>query len=238
MPHEILTQILTLVLVNDKQKQMTFHSRSGRRWKNEVLNLNHTRRYYHVYQSRYSATHRVNKSDLLDILLVSRNFYFAGIAAFFGENVLNFENVCPVEQLTATLDLDRRRCIRHIVFHLHIHQSLREWDVALGERLGRCFERLPSLLTARLVCHISRSHGAQVVGHYVSKFREVFEKLKEGSGKKGEEVLRLVLPHYDYDQSGFELEDPDLCVRRMLQLEELCYVCLAHLYHMMDNVAS
>jgi hypothetical protein len=198
VPHEILTQILAYVLVNDNQKPITLRSRSSRRWKNELLNLKDTRRYYDSHENRYYALHKVSKSNLLDILLVCRSFYFAGIAAFFGENVLQFENAHHLDRLTATLDLDRRRCIRHIVFQPYLYGQWREkWDVAaVGERLGVCFKRLPSLLNARLVCQTANLYG-------VGKVREVFEKLKERSGERGEEVLTLEIKN----RNGLEWAD-------------------------------
>lgn len=192
LPHEILAQILTYILVNDDQKPIMLHSRLGRRWKNEVLHLQNTRRSYDAFENLYYALHKANKSNLLDILLVCRSFYFAGIAAFFGENVFQFENVHHLERLTATLDLDRRRCIRHITFQPYFYSQWRErWDVAsVGERLGVCLERLPSLLNARLVCKTANMYG-------VGKVREVFETLKAGCGERGVEVLILEIKNRD-----------------------------------------
>jgi hypothetical protein len=191
IPQEILTQILAHILVNDNQEPITLHSRSSRRWKNELLDLKDRRRYYDSHENRYYVLHKANKSKLLNILLVSRSFYFASIAAFYGENVLQFENAQHLDRLTATLDLDRRRCIRHIAFQPYWYSQWRErWDVpAVGERLGVCFERLPSLLRARLVCQTAYFYG-------VSKVREVFETLKDGAGERGE-ILTLDIKNRD-----------------------------------------
>ena len=201
LPHEILTQILAYILVSSDRKPIALHSRAGRRWKNEVLDLN-------ALRNQYYNTPKVTKSDLLDILLVSRSFYFAGIAAFFGENVLQFENMQHLDRLTATLDLDRRRCIRHIALKTNVDTKL--WDGGAGsEKLNVCFERLPALVTARVDCRW-HAHGPWALDYWVPKFREAFEKLKERCGEKGEQVLRLELPNCTRDQMEMDLEDPDL----------------------------
>jgi hypothetical protein len=104
---------------------------------------------------------RSTKSPLLDILLVCRSFYFAGIAAFFGENVLRFESVSHLDRLTAILDLDRRRCIRHVLFHSHFHGGVL-WNldlVALGERYDSPRHSL-SLMQALIPPTVSGSASA------------------------------------------------------------------------------
>lgn len=116
LPSELLTEILSYILANS-QKPITLSSRTGRRWKNEIHNLV-TRDWVNSISvgPRGVVAPKAIKSPLLDILSVSRSFYFAGIAAFFGENTLKFASVHHLDRLTATLDLDRRRCIRHIIF--------------------------------------------------------------------------------------------------------------------------
>lgn len=61
---------------------------------------------------------------------------------------------------------------------------------AVGERLGVCFERLPSLLRAQLVCQTANGWGE-------AKVREVFQTLKGGAGERGEEVLALKIKNRD-----------------------------------------
>lgn len=63
------------------------------------------------YNDAVRAVTGANKSELLGSLLVCRDFYFAGVAAFFGGNVFKFESVASLEQMSRRLDIDRRRHI-------------------------------------------------------------------------------------------------------------------------------
>ena len=130
---------------------ITLHSASGRRWRNEVhalvdvdwnVNIDVLPK---ILRQDIRLERKSTKSPLLDILLVCRSFYFAGIAAFFGENVLSFETVRHLERFTATLDLDRRRCIRHVLFHSQFHSGIL-WDrdlVSLGKRYDSPRHNIP-----------------------------------------------------------------------------------------------
>ena len=103
----------------------------------------------HIPPPRKSA-----RSDLLDVLLVSRAFYFAGINAFFGGNVFALEDLRHLDKLTTTLDLDRRRSIRRLVFQIPMVETSFLWKqtpAAVGAQLSASFDRLPSLQAAKLV---------------------------------------------------------------------------------------
>ena len=128
LPHELLVHILSHNLA--RPQAIVLRSGTRRRWQNEVYDLGNVQWKHnsslfptHV-QAELRARRKAIKSPLLELLLVSRQFYFAGIAAFFGENVLKFEDLQHLAQLNKTLDLDRRRCIRSIELHFKFHQGL------------------------------------------------------------------------------------------------------------------
>jgi hypothetical protein len=120
----VLAQILSYILAANPREPITLHSTTGRRWRNELhalitvdwnqsISVSSSYVRDHLPLLRKSA-----RSYLLDILIVSRAFYFAGIDAFFGGNVFALEDLRHLDKLTTTLDLDRRRSIRRLVFQI------------------------------------------------------------------------------------------------------------------------
>lgn len=199
LPHEILTHILSCVLVNDTGRPVKLHLQANRRLRNEVNKLRHPSGGYRTRIVFY-ANRRIDKNDRVDILLVSRSFYFAAIEAFFRGNVFHFEDIVHLDQLTSSLDSDRRRCIYHLVLEADDilagsdicgrPRSSLDLDITFGE-LGIYLERLPLLARATLIVSMPQrsSHGTK--HQFVSNVWKNFEQLKTVSGKKGE-VLTLV----------------------------------------------
>ena len=216
LPSEVLTQILSYILT--KPGPITLHSASPRRWRNEAYSLSKRN-----FGFRYVAIKSV-KSPLLDILLVSRSFYFAGIEAFFGENVFKFDDIRHLELLTSKLDTDRRRCIRRIRFQVRFQDTYgdHQWvgEANAGERLSVCLERLPSLTQVRFSSQ-AMNYGSIIPRHphhvpmvlqlHAERNRRLFEGIKESCGSR-RELLELELTDYRGDEIGVEEEelDPDL----------------------------
>ena len=68
----------------------------------------------HVRDEEDEVLH-FQQSNLLDVLVVCRDFYFAGIKAFYGENTLRFVGEDHLEHYVESLDSERRDCVRNIV---------------------------------------------------------------------------------------------------------------------------
>ena len=199
LPSEILTQILSYILT--KSGPIILYSASARRWRSETYNLSIGNLYPYV-------STKALKSPLLDILLVSRAFYFAGIAAFFRENVLKFDNVQHLDRLTSKLDTDRRRCIRRVVFQFAFHdlwcselKAFRSERMRVGERLGVCLQHLPSLVQVQFCWWAMYCYRRLEFQKRVQELTRLFEDIKEFCGSR-REVLELEIPH--------DMEDPDL----------------------------
>ena len=167
-----------------------------------------------VYSRKPAQTEYV-RSPLLNILLVSRAFYFAGIAAFFGENVLEFNDILHLNRLTSKLDLDRRRCMRRITFDFPFRDEWcsKRWALwpeaqIVGERLGVCLERLPSLVQV-LFCWSPTNRFHSTPQEYLQTLTKTFEEIKEFCGSR-RELLELDSKDSRGNEWVAELEDPDL----------------------------
>lgn len=119
LPKEIQITILSFLVVREKQP-IVLRSAKARRWRNEVRNLAAPDLgvrgwdFERDHHQRYDDLPAFRKSPLLKVLLVCKDFYYAGIEAFYGGNTLHFESLEHLQQLAAKLDKDRKRCIRHI----------------------------------------------------------------------------------------------------------------------------
>ena len=167
LPREILLHILSHILVNF-QGTVTLRSSNDRRWRKELHSLVATTWEQSISNLDFRKDpaipdRRVDKSPLLDVLLVCRHFYFAGIAAFFGDNLLHFDNIRHLDVPTKKLDMDRRGCICKVTIdHKNYAPSTRlepgyRTPAENGALIGQVFEKLPSLKSATLVCRTSYS---------------------------------------------------------------------------------
>ena len=143
------------------------HSTTGRRWRNELHALttvdwsdwrHSTSENFSYAQEHFPLFRKSARSNLIDILLVSRPFYFAGIDAFFAGNVFAFEDPQHLDQLTSKLDLDRRRKIRRVVFPIPLYDK--SWLIsyspsAVGPQLSTSFARLPALQAATFAIDVT-----------------------------------------------------------------------------------
>lgn len=159
LPGEILVNILSYVVV-DPQKAVILRSAAERRWRNELQRLLSVD-WNQPIQSRYYCRDPIipnestSKSLLLDVLLVSRQFYFAGIAAFFGENTIGLDDARGLQRFTEDLDTDRRYCIRNLEINFRLpNQRTGLWDrdpFESAKMLSAGFVKLPSLQSATFV---------------------------------------------------------------------------------------
>lgn len=90
-------------------RRLRLRSARDRRWRNEAKALRGL---------NPGPLRPFKKSPLLDILLVSKDFYYAGIKAYYGLNTLQFHTATHLKQFAETVGIDRRRCIRSIVVHI------------------------------------------------------------------------------------------------------------------------
>lgn len=124
LPAEVLTQLLSYVLVAEDGAEITLRGKRARRWRNELNGLqvsNEALVRPTGYGSRFDYTPapaRSAKSALLDILLVSRAFYFSGIEAYYGGNVFRFDTANQLASFVETTHVDRRRCVRDVVLSM------------------------------------------------------------------------------------------------------------------------
>lgn len=112
-------------------KAITLHSKAYRRWWTEVEGLN-------GHALVYKPSHN------LKVLLVCRDFYFAGIKAFYGGNTLGFESDTHMTDFAQHIGTDRRRCVKSVEINTRwrdvIHQDL----IARGTFI--CYPEEPRIL--------------------------------------------------------------------------------------------
>jgi hypothetical protein len=68
-------------------------------------------------------------------------------------------------------------------------------EVKMGERLGVCLERLPSLLQAQFSSRAVNRYSPMVLQYHVRRLTKMVENIKKSCGSKGE-VLELELRDY------------------------------------------
>ena len=134
---------------------------------------------------------------LLDILLVCRDFYFAGIAAFFGGNTLHFDNIAHLQQFTKKLDVDRRRCIKRITLDKEWHAQWHgtkagfQWTCEPSEDAGLLrvpLERLPFLQSVTIHCKPEIYRCRPGSAWAINKIREELEDVRRACGSKADLV--------------------------------------------------
>lgn len=191
LPNEVLTHVLSYILA-DRQGSITLRSAKDRRWRNELQDLVSTKWARPIYRSPPPSSipsYRTDKSPLLEILLVCKAFYFAGIASFFGDNVLRFDNLRHLERLAGKLDVDRRCCIRRI----EVDYVFRVGFVTLGDcvtgedgaLLAEVFDKLSSLQSATLVFGTVRDFDRVRSAWLYDRVLERFENMRNACGGKG-----------------------------------------------------
>lgn len=112
LPKEILIQIIGYTLINPSP--ITLHKPHEYRWAKELSSLrpNNTKD-----PKRFKRTRR---SPLLKILLVCRDFYFAGLEAYYCGNVFHFDSPLDFrETFVQGLSERHKACVKRIVL---------EWD--------------------------------------------------------------------------------------------------------------
>lgn len=105
LPTELLIQIIGYTLT--KPHPITLHRPHEYRWAKELNSLQP------MYNKRFRRT---RKSDLLKILLVCREFYFAGLEAYYGGNVFHFDSPLDFrDTFIKTLSDRHKACIKRVV---------------------------------------------------------------------------------------------------------------------------
>ncbi|EME83747.1 uncharacterized protein MYCFIDRAFT_172822 [Pseudocercospora fijiensis CIRAD86] len=102
LPKELLSHILSYTLT--REAPIILHSNSSRRWRTELATLN----------ALPLCWGSAKKDRSLDILLVSKAFYFAGVEAFYSSNTFQFGSVTALTKLLNSIDSDRKNCIQKI----------------------------------------------------------------------------------------------------------------------------
>lgn len=192
LPNEILINILSYILVKPSG-QVTLRSKGQRRWRNESYNLysslgpafKQSRPALWPNHEKVSGLSR-DKSNLLDILLVSRHFYFAGITSFFRENVFHFESMQHLHGLARQLNVDRKHCIAKIAIQHEWYATSkpsRRWHLKkpseIGAQLGNIFGELPKLQSATLVWKREQDSLDGVPTPFKSNRDQVIEEFEE-----------------------------------------------------------
>lgn len=141
LPEELLIKILSYVVGNRPPGVCLWNScKAGSRWCGP-------RR---LPTERYSA-----------MLLVCRNFYYAGIEAYYGGVVFKFLSTDHLRAVTSSLGQDRKWCIKRIVINIELEVNKHVKKDGINEvwyllRNHRDFEtdplsELPSLQSAKVL---------------------------------------------------------------------------------------
>ncbi|KXS96083.1 hypothetical protein AC578_6376 [Pseudocercospora eumusae] len=152
LPKELLTHILTFILTRDTL--INLHSKSSRRWRTELATLN-----------AFPCAGSAQKDRSLDILLVSKAFYFAGLEAFYSSNIFQFDSVTALTKLLNATHSDRRNCIQNIRLLQSCYTIMTNREspegMSLSELMGPetmpagLAEQLPKLRRVSIRCEIT-----------------------------------------------------------------------------------
>ncbi|EME84508.1 uncharacterized protein MYCFIDRAFT_195533 [Pseudocercospora fijiensis CIRAD86] len=106
LPKELLVEIIGHVLT--VSSPITLRERKEARWSNEIANLRDIPQWSR--QQRFPAGYqhppkrkRMRKSPLLPVIAVCKDFYFAGLEAYYSKNVFHFDSVSHLQQVKARL---------------------------------------------------------------------------------------------------------------------------------------
>ncbi|KAF7189562.1 hypothetical protein HII31_09202 [Pseudocercospora fuligena] len=117
LPKEILVEIVGCVLTVDTP--VTLRERKEARWSNEIANLRDIPQWSR--QQRFPAGYqhppkrkRMRKSPLLPVIAVCKDFYFAGLEAYYSKNIFHFESVSHLQQVKARLSEKHKSFLENI----------------------------------------------------------------------------------------------------------------------------
>lgn len=133
--------------------------------------------------SRNRVLEKSVKSDILDVLLVCRQFYFAGIEAFFSENIFNFNDLSHLTKFVDAVDLDRRRCVKSVVLQFSTAYTWRVDDLLGSQKAGEknlayCINKLPSLKEASSIIRSEFGRLKEKLSTFVWAVRERVDKIE------------------------------------------------------------
>lgn len=137
LPTELLIQIIGYTLT--KPRPITLHRPHEYRWAKELNSLQL------MYNKRFKRT---RKSDLLKILLVCHEFYFAGLEAYYGGNVFHFDSPLDFrDTFIKTLSDRHKACIKHVVIDWEWYHS----DVRSSTAARKYYPKQPFAVASDLL---------------------------------------------------------------------------------------
>ncbi|KAK4496594.1 hypothetical protein PRZ48_012574 [Zasmidium cellare] len=127
LPKELLIQIIGYALI--KPHPITLHNPWEHRWAKEVNSLKEL--------SSMKRFKRSRKSDLAKVLSTCRDFYFAGLEAYYGGNTFRFGSPADFrDKFTRVLNPRQTACVKSVMIDWEWHVYV-QWET--GE--VKCFPR-------------------------------------------------------------------------------------------------
>lgn len=116
LPKELLLQITSEVLT--RSKPITLRQPQERRWTNEIANLRDIPQWSKdAWLDRHQglpSRKRQRKSPLLKLILVCKEFYFAGIEAYYSKNTFQFDSLHHFRTFSEKLETRQRMLIERV----------------------------------------------------------------------------------------------------------------------------
>lgn len=147
LPKELLVQIIGHALISPSP--ITLRKPHENRWAKELDSLRPTP------ASNERKRRRTRKSPLSKILLICRDFYFAGLEAYYGGNVFHFDTPLDFRDLFIETLSDRHKaCVKQVIVDWEWHflelpqprrlEYFSRYPAALREDLLEDFAKLES----------------------------------------------------------------------------------------------
>ncbi|KXT08477.1 hypothetical protein AC579_4420 [Pseudocercospora musae] len=205
LPKELLVEIVGHALTVGAP--ITLRERKEARWSNEIATLRDIPQWSR--QQRFPAGYqhppkrkRMRKSPLLPVIAVCKDFYFAGLEAYYSKNVFHFESVSHLQQVKARLSEKHKSFLEKIEIEMQWFR-VTSWGVdppvycpspstLLSEDL---LADLPKLKGVVVVClsemtvYLAAASNANTVKEQI---QDLVMKRWKTTSEKG--ILRFVFP--------------------------------------------
>lgn len=119
---------------------------------------------------------------------MNRQFYFAGIEAFYGGNSFRFESLEHLRKFVGKIDSDRKQCVKRISFRSSKtdksldEELLRDAVTDSAETLAYCFEKLVVLEEVRFEMRSDWWNVREDLTIYMKGIKKRLEAVAERGG--------------------------------------------------------
>ena len=201
LPKELLLQITSEVLTSSKP--ITLRQPQERRWTNEIANLRDIPQWSKQPRIPMGPSRkRQRKSPLLKLILVCKEFYFAGIEAYYSKNTFQFDSLHHFRTFSEKLEPRQKMLIESVNIEVMYCKETKHLDPPVYVPMeagdfathGDLLEEFVKLKTACIVCKTEKTSVYMAAASRARPVKEAIKQAVKENWNSRKEALRFVFP--------------------------------------------